>query len=85
MDDAAASSEHLLDAPLICIQRTSVQFNRLGCLMRDSDREPFGPILAAALVARVIAEVDKHSIEHRDELLLDLMCAAWPSRLAQDQ
>jgi len=53
--------------------------------MKDFDREPFGAILAAALVARVIAEVDKHSIEHRDELLLDLMCAAWPSRLAQDQ
>jgi hypothetical protein len=85
MDDATASSEHLLDAPLICIQRTSVRSNRSDRLMKDFDREPFGPVLAAALVARVIAEVDKHSIEHRDELLLDLMCAAWPSRLAQDQ
>lgn len=53
--------------------------------MRDSDREPLSPALAADLVARVIDEVDQHSGERRDQLLLDLLCAAWPSRLAQEQ
>jgi hypothetical protein len=54
-------------------------------LMRDADRDPVDSVSAAALVARVIAEVDRCSGERRDEFLVDLLCAAWPSRLAQEQ
>jgi hypothetical protein len=85
MDYTAASSEHLVRDLRIFICHAWLQANRRGALMRDSDREPFGPVITAALVARVIVEVDRRSVECRDELLLDLLCAAWPSRLAQEQ
>jgi hypothetical protein len=39
---------------------------------------------AAALVARVLADVDSSSDERRNALLADMLCAAWPTRVAQD-
>jgi hypothetical protein len=40
---------------------------------------------AAALVVRVIDDIDASDDEHRDVLLSDLLCAAWGSILAQKQ
>jgi hypothetical protein len=53
--------------------------------MMESDGWPLDAVSAAALVARVIREIDQNSAEHRDVLLSDLLCAAWPSRSAQNQ
>ena len=39
---------------------------------------------ASALVARVLAYIDSSSEERRDALLADMLCAAWPTRVAQD-
>jgi hypothetical protein len=51
----------------------------------DSDPAPLDAASAAALVARVVRDVDESSDEQRDILLADLLCAAWPSCSAQDQ
>jgi hypothetical protein len=42
-------------------------------------------ISTAVLVVRVIDELDASSEEQRDELLCELLCAAWGSILAQNQ
>ena len=49
--------------------------------------DPYGldPLSAAALVVRVIDDVDQSSDEQRDALLADLFCAAWGSEPAQNQ
>jgi len=39
---------------------------------------------ASTLVARVLADVDRSSDERREALLADMLCAAWPTRVAQD-
>lgn len=39
---------------------------------------------AVALVARVKCDIEGASFESREVLLSDLLCAAWPSRPAQD-
>jgi hypothetical protein len=39
---------------------------------------------ASALVARALADIDRSSEERRDALLADMLCAAWPTRVAQD-
>jgi len=46
---------------------------------------PSDPISAAALVMRVIDDVDESTEEERDALLSDLLCAAWGSICAQNQ
>jgi hypothetical protein len=46
---------------------------------------PLGEERATALIARVTREIEVSSDEHRELLLCDLVCAAWPSRRAQDQ
>jgi hypothetical protein len=46
---------------------------------------PLDPKSAAALVVRVIDEIDASSEEQRDVLLADLLCAAWGSISAQNQ
>jgi hypothetical protein len=51
----------------------------------EPDSWPLDPITAAALVTRVIDDIDASSEEQRDELLADLLCAAWGSILAQNQ
>lgn len=40
---------------------------------------------AAALVVRVVHDVDHSNEEQRDALLCNLLCAAWGSVLAQNQ
>jgi hypothetical protein len=39
---------------------------------------------ATALITRVLGDIDSSSAERRDALLADLLCAAWPTRVAQD-
>jgi len=49
-----------------------------------ADTWPLDASSAATLVLRVVADVDSSSDDRRDALLADLLCAAWPSRVAQD-
>jgi hypothetical protein len=53
--------------------------------MMDSDHGPMDAVSAAALVARVIQDLDERREEDGAVLLSDLLCAAWPSSWAQDQ
>jgi hypothetical protein len=46
---------------------------------------PLDPVATAALVVRTVDEIDATTEEHRDLLLSDLLCAAWPSVWAQNQ
>ena len=46
---------------------------------------PLDSKAAAALVVRVIDDIDRTSEERRDLLLADLLCAAWGSIRAQHQ
>jgi hypothetical protein len=50
----------------------------------EPDIWPLDPVTAAALVLRVIDEIDVSSDEDRESLLSDLLCAAWGSRWAQN-
>jgi hypothetical protein len=50
--------------------------------MREHNDQPLDPLLTATLVMQVIDDIDER--EQRDALLADLMCAAWPTQLAQD-
>jgi hypothetical protein len=51
----------------------------------EPDSWPLDAVSAAELLARVIRDIDQSSEQNRDVLLSDLLCAAWPSRWAQDQ
>lgn len=51
----------------------------------EPDIWPLDPTSAAALVVRVIDDVDVSSEEDRDQLLSELLCAAWGSLWAQNQ
>lgn len=51
----------------------------------DWDRWPLDAVSAAALVARVIDNIDESTEEESVALLSDLLCVAWGTRLAQDQ
>lgn len=53
--------------------------------MMNSDREPLDAMSATALVARAIRDIDASSEERRDVLLFDLLSAAWPEPVAQNQ
>ena len=46
---------------------------------------PLDPKSAAALVMRVVHDIDASDDEQRDALLADLLCAAWPSQWAQNE
>jgi hypothetical protein len=52
--------------------------------MRPEDL-PLDRFSTAALVVRIVDELDASSEEQRDELLCELLCAAWGSILAQNQ
>ncbi len=54
-----------------------------GPLM-EPDGRPLDSISAAALVLRVIDDIDQSSEEERDELLCALLSAAWGSIGAQN-
>lgn len=46
---------------------------------------PLDPMSIAALVTRSLDDIDTSSEEDRDDLLANLLCAAWGSILAQNQ
>jgi len=51
----------------------------------EPDVWPLTPISAAALVARVVDDIDEMTDEQRDELLGDLLSVAWGEFWAQNQ
>jgi hypothetical protein len=51
----------------------------------DPDLGPPRPALSRALVARAIDDIDHWSEDRESALLACLLCAAWPTRVAQDQ
>ncbi len=46
---------------------------------------PLDPMSSAVLVARVMGEVDESSDEQRDDLLSELLYAAWGNPWARNQ
>ncbi len=54
-------------------------------MMMEPSNQPLDPKTTAALVVRVIDDIDASSEEQRDNLLCDLLCAAWGSISAQNQ
>jgi hypothetical protein len=55
-----------------------------GCMMGPEDC-PLDRVSTAALVVRVIDDLDASGEDERDDLLCELLCAAWGSILAQNQ
>jgi len=53
--------------------------------MEPQDCWPLDPVSAAALVVRVIDDLDTSSEEQRDALLCELLYTAWGSIWAQNQ
>lgn len=51
----------------------------------DPDYKPLDTATATVLVRRLVQELDNSTLEQRDVLLADLLCAAWPSCCAQEQ
>jgi hypothetical protein len=50
-----------------------------------SESRPLDAVSSSALVTRAVCDIDSSSDERRCALLVDLLCAAWPSRWAQSQ
>ncbi len=53
--------------------------------MMDSDSSRLDSIAFEEAVARAVRDIDASSFERRDVLLFDLLSAAWPEPLAQNQ
>jgi len=53
--------------------------------MMEPNIWPLDPLSIAALVARTIDNIDSSTEEDRDDLLANMLCAAWGSILAQNQ
>jgi hypothetical protein len=53
--------------------------------MNEGDCWPLDAVSATALVARVVRDIDESSEDDSLTLLSNLLCAAWRTRLAQDQ
>jgi hypothetical protein len=51
----------------------------------DSEDWPLDAVSAAALVERVIRDIDESSEDDSVALLSNFLCASWATRLAQDQ
>lgn len=85
MDRVTVSCKHghseCADRPRLILHAHAAR----GQSMMESERWPLDAVSAAALVARVIDDVDKRPEEDTVVLLSGLLCTAWPSRWAQDQ
>jgi hypothetical protein len=46
---------------------------------------PLDAASGASLVVRAVDDIDHRQEEETNALLSDLLCAAWPTRWAQDQ
>jgi hypothetical protein len=57
----------------------------MGQHQRKSESRPLDAVSSSALVARAVFDIDNSSGARRLVLLVDLLCAAWPSRWAQSQ
>ena len=77
-----ANDEHPRPIPARYTTRQIVPWD--GRMMEPS-RPPFDPESGAALVVRVIDDIDESDEEQRNALLSDLFCAAWGSIRAQNQ
>jgi hypothetical protein len=53
--------------------------------MMESGDTSIDPVAVAALVMRAIDDIDESDDGERNELLSDLLCAAWGSLRAQNQ
>jgi hypothetical protein len=53
--------------------------------MDSPDNHPLDAASAAELVVRVVDAIDASDDRDRDVLLMDLLCAAWGSSVAQRQ
>jgi hypothetical protein len=53
--------------------------------MPSPDNWPPDVVTAAALVATAIRDIDRSGDVQRDHLLSNLLCAVWPTRIAQNQ
>jgi hypothetical protein len=51
----------------------------------EFDRDSLEAIATSELVPRAIREIDESGEERRDVLLFDLLSAAWPEPVAQNQ
>ena len=51
----------------------------------DWDRWPLDSVSVAAVVVRAVQDIDESTEDESLALLSDLLCAAWGTRLAQDQ
>jgi hypothetical protein len=77
-----ANDEHQRSMPARC---TSRQIVLRGGRMMEPSLPPLDPESGAALVVRVIDDIDESDEEQRNALLSDLLCAAWGSIRAQNQ
>ncbi len=53
--------------------------------MMQFDRSSRDAYSTAAVVARIVRDIDRRDDEHRDVLIADLLCAAWPTQRTQDR
>jgi len=53
--------------------------------MEPEQHQPLDPILAAALVMRVIDDIDESTEEESEALLSALLCAAWGNMCSLNQ
>jgi hypothetical protein len=51
----------------------------------DSETTPVNAARTVDLVERVMQDVDTRSVTEIEALLTDLLCAAWPTPVAQGQ
>jgi hypothetical protein len=85
MDRVGVSGEHGHGEHAECPPPTGHALAAPGESMMESEGWPLDAVSAAALVSRVIDDLDQRSQEDTTILLSDLLCAAWPSCWAQDQ
>jgi hypothetical protein len=84
MDRAGMRGEHEYRERAACRPLVPRSPATLGDAMMEPYGWPLDAVSAAALVARVIHDIDRSSEHDRDVLLSDLLCVAWPSHCAQD-
>ena len=77
------ADNQLLQPPL-SVRYTTRPTAHPGGDMMEPNEQPLDPMYAATLVIQVIDDIDERNREQRDALLNDLICAAWPTQLAQD-
>lgn len=75
----------MLDTGAVPRRETIGRVGGLWAQMMEPSPPPLDPDSAAALVVRVIDDIDESNEEQRNALLSDLLCAAWGSIRGQNQ